>query len=757
MTKPGDEASLFDNTAPWPTAPVSLYAEVVFNRPIRAIYSYEVPAPLTDRILAGKRVLVPFGKGNKQEVGYCVGLSDRRPETSRLKAIESVLDDQPLLSTSMMRLTRWLADYYFCGWGQVLEAVLPRAVKEQSGTRWVVLVTAIPRTDADPTTLPSKQRQTYELLVEAQKPLPMEEATRLCRVGSGVIKGLIQKGWVSAKRQRVQHWVEGPTNVPRTKSLILNKYQQDACDRIIRAVETGASTHFLLHGVTGSGKTEVYLQSIAEVVKRGREAIVLVPEISLTPQTIERFRGRFQDIAVLHSHLSDAERHGYWQRINRGEVQVVVGARSAIFAPCRNLGIVIIDEEHETTFKQETTPRYHARDAAFERSRLEGVPVVLGSATPSLETWIAAQRGDCELLSLPERVGELTMPRVRCIDLREEYRRQKGLASISPSLAKAMMECLDRKGQVILLLNRRGFAPAIICPQCGQTEKCQHCDIALTFHKHRGQAVCHSCDATCPAPRRCSKCGHGELKLTGFGTQRLQDEVKARFPNARCERMDSDTMRSAGHYERVLTAFRNEEVDVLLGTQMIAKGLDFPNVQLVGVISADTARNIPDFRASEKTFQLIVQVAGRAGRGRDPGLVLVQTFNPEDPAIQNAIRTDYHRFVAGELPTRRDFNYPPFGKLTRIIVRSKSEQGAREAAQAIATSLTTAATSMKDIQILGPAPAPVTKLRDFFRYHLQIHTPDTPSRQALLEAGLGNLTISSMAEYVVDVDPVDLL
>lgn len=757
MTMPGREPSLFDNAPSWPTAPAFLFADVVFNRPIRAIYTYGVPATLVDRILAGKRVLAPFGKGNKQETGYCVGLTDKPPETTSLKSIDDVLDDQPLLSHSMLRLTRWLADYYFCGWGQVLEAVLPRAVKEKSGTRWMVLVSAITRTDADPYTLTPKQRQTYELLLEASKPLPIEEATRLCRVGTGVLKGLIQKGWLVAKKERVQQWSEKAHDVPRTKSLTLNPHQQQACDRIVRAIESGASTKFLLHGVTGSGKTEIYLQSIAEVVKRGREAIVLVPEISLTPQTIERFRGRFNDIAVLHSHLSDAERHGYWQRIHRGEVQVVVGARSAVFAPCRNLGLIIIDEEHETTFKQETTPRYHARDVAFERSRLESVPVVLGSATPSLESWTAAHRGECELLSLPERVGDLTMPRVRCIDLREEYRRQKGLAAISPSLAKGMMECLARKGQIILLLNRRGFAPAIICPQCGQAAKCQHCDIALTFHKHRQQAICHSCDATLPAPQRCSHCGHGELKLTGFGTQRLQDEVKARFPDAKVERMDSDTMRTAGHYERVLSAFRSGEVDILLGTQMIAKGLDFPNVQLVGVISADTARNIPDFRASEKTFQLIVQVAGRAGRGRDPGLVLVQTYNPEDPALQNAIRTDYHRFVAGELPIRRDFHYPPFGKLTRIIVRSKTEQGSREAAKLLAESLNAAAQGSLQIQILGPAPAPVTKLRDFFRYHIQIHTPDSASRQSLLEAALGNFSMPSTSEYVVDVDPVDLL
>ena len=519
----------FDNTPSWPTAPVSLYAEVVFNRPIRAVYSYAVPLSLSDRILAGKRVLVPFGKGNKQEVGYCVGLTDRRPETTNLKAIDSVLDDQPLLSTSMLRLTRWIADYYFSGWGQVLEAVLPRAVKEQSGTRWVILLSAITRANAHPESLSPKQRQAYELLLEAGKPLPMEEATRLARVGPGVIKGLIQKGWASASRQRLQRWVEGPTNVTRTKSLVLNKHQQEACDRIVRAIETG-DVHSLFASWRHGKRKD---RSLSSIDRRGRQ----------TWSRSNRSRAGNQPDTTNHRAIS-----GTIQR-NRCLAQSSLRFRTAWIlaanskgrgtrrrrcpqrnlAPCRNLGLVIIDEEHETTFKQETTPRYHARTVAFERSRLESVPVVLGSATPSLESWMAAHRGECELLSLPERVGELTMPRVRCIDLREEYRRQRGLASISPSLAKAMLECLERKGQVILLLNRRGFAPAIICPQCGQTAKCHHCDIALTFHKHRGQAVCHSCDATCPAPRQCSHCGHNELKLTGFGTQRLQDEVESGF------------------------------------------------------------------------------------------------------------------------------------------------------------------------------------------------------------------------------------
>jgi primosomal protein N' (replication factor Y) len=539
--------------------------------------------------------------------------------------------------------------------------------------------------------------------------------------------------------------------------MTLNPHQSAACRQIIDAIRAEAASTFLVHGVTGSGKTEVYLQSIAEVVQRGREAIVLVPEISLTPQTIERFRGRFERVAVLHSHLTDAQRHGQWRAIRDGQVQVVIGARSAIFAPCPNLGLIIIDEEHETTFKQETTPRYHAREVALERARLERVPVVLGSATPSLESWAAAKRGEYTLLSLPERVAHLTLPRVETIDLKQEYRRQRGLAAIGPSLHKAVVECLLRKGQVILLLNRRGFAPAILCPQCGHVEKCNHCDISLTFHKSKGQAVCHSCDTVLPAPRKCSSCGHADLRLTGFGTQRLEDEVRARFPAAKIERMDSDTMRSAGHYERVLGAFRAGEVDILLGTQMIAKGLDFPNVQLVGVISADIARNLPDFRASERLFQLIVQVSGRAGRGKDPGLVLVQSFNPDDPALVSAVRSDFETFVRRELSSRRDFHYPPFGKLTRIILRCPSESAVQKGADALADQLRQHQPAGNGIAILGPAPAPVTRVRDYYRYHLQLHTPDHESRLAWLESTFADFTIPSPVEHVVDIDPIDLL
>jgi primosomal protein N' (replication factor Y) len=750
------QPGLFDPPAPpWQGGASSLFAEVVVSRPLRTAYIYSVPEKLADQILPGKRVLVPFGKSTKPIVGYCVGVVDAPPSDRKLKPIHSILDEQALLAPSMLRLSKWISEYYFCGWGQVLDAVLPAAVKQNSGTRWQTFLIPLPAGDRSLADLTPKQRDAYEALVDFGRPSQPDEVARAARCGPAVVRTLVQKGWAAAKKSRVQTRSPDTTPSPRVQPLLLNPHQQRAFEAVVAAVRDGAARTFLLHGVTGSGKTEVYLQAIAEAVRRGREAIVLVPEISLTPQTIERFRGRFQHVAVLHSHLSDAERHWHWQRIHRGEVQVVVGARSAVFAPCRNLGLIVLDEEHEYTFKQETTPRYHAREVALQRSKLESVPVVLGSATPSLESWLAAERGEYTLLSLPDRVADLTLPRVQSVDLRQEYKSFRGLASIGPTLARAMQRCLADGGQVILLLNRRGFAPAILCPQCGQVEKCPHCDIALTFHKNRAKAVCHSCDAVAPVPRQCSGCGFQGLLFRGFGTQRLEDEVKARCPSARVARMDSDTMRSAAHYERTLAAFKAGEIDVLLGTQMIAKGLDFPNVRLVGVISADTARNLPDFRGSEKTFQLIVQVSGRAGRGADPGLVLVQTFNPDDPVIQSAVHGDFFSFVQRELPTRRDFRYPPFTKLTRIVVRSKEEAAARAAAETIAESLR--ARAAPGSTVLGPAPAPFAKLRDLYRFHVQVQSPDDDSRRALLDAALAPLSLPPNVESAVDVDPIELL
>ncbi|HET8648014.1 MAG TPA: primosomal protein N', partial [Vicinamibacteria bacterium] len=385
--------------------------------------------------------------------------------------------------------------------------------------------------------------------------------------------------------------------------------------------------------VTGSGKTEIYLRAIEEVVAQGKEALVLVPEISLTPQTIGCFRGRCGEVAVLHSHLGNAERGGHWRRIAAGHVQVVVGARSAVFAPTRNLGLIVIDEEHEGSFKQESTPRYHARDVAVMRARLEGVPILLGSATPSLESWHNAQRGQYTLLTLPARVQDLPMPKVALIDLRHDMPRGAGFQALSPTLERAMRTALAAGGQVILLLNRRGFSTHMHCPACGYVETCRFCDLGLTYHRQRDVMLCHYCGYEQQPPELCPKCGKVPVRYQGLGTEKLQLEIEQKFPGQVVKRMDSDTMRRPGSHAKLLNAFRKGEVHILLGTQMIAKGLDFPNVTLVGVVNADVGLHLPDFRAAERTFQLLAQVAGRAGRGDRGGLVMVQTFTPEHPAI----------------------------------------------------------------------------------------------------------------------------
>ena len=435
------------------------------------------------------------------------------------------------------------------------------------------------------------------------------------------------------------------------RHLRLTSEQTATLEAVSSAIEANSFAPFLIHGVTGSGKTEVYLAAIEKVVAQNREAIALVPEISLTPQTIKRFSDRFGKVAVLHSHLSDADRHRYWQSIAAGEVQVVVGVRSAIFAPAKRLGLIVIDEEHESTFKQETAPRYHARDVAVKRAQMEGIPVLLGSATPSLESWRNAQLGRYKLLSMPYRALGRPMPRVDLIDLRHE---KTAIGCLSEPLRRAMLDSLEKGGQVMLLLNRRGFHTFALCPRCGAVVKCHACDVAMTYHKQRHILLCHTCDAERPCPEACPSCRAPKLFYGGIGTERLEREIQSAFPDYPARRMDSDTMRGTGSHERVLAAFETGAIRILLGTQMIAKGLDFPNVTLVGVVSADTALHLPDFRAAEKTFQLVAQVAGRTGRGDKLGRVIVQTYAPEHPAIRLAAHHDFVGFAAEELPMRKN-------------------------------------------------------------------------------------------------------
>jgi len=563
--------------------------------------------------------------------------------------------------------------------------------------------------------------------------------------------------------------------------------------------DAGATQHtFLLHGVTGSGKTEVYLQAIAHALDQGKGAIVLVPEISLTPQTVERFKARFSSgklqtlVAVLHSHLSAGERHDEWHKIRQGRARIVIGARSAIFAPVDPLGLIIVDEEHEHSYKQEETPRYHARDVAVVRGQMEDAVVVLGSATPSMESFYNAQRGKYTLLEMPSRVDDQRMPIVRVIDMRKENRKSKGVQIFSQELKEAITQRLEKCEQVILFLNRRGWSTSLQCPQCGYVAECPNCSVSLTYHRAAQKLLCHICGHAEPAPRACPepKCANPAIRYSGLGTERVEDTLGKLFPHARIKRMDSDVLKRKDDYRRILTDFRTGKIDILVGTQMIAKGLHFPNVTLVGIIYADLSLHIPDFRAGERTFQLLTQVAGRAGRGDVEGEVFVQAFTPFHPAIQYARRHDYAGFYDQEIEFREQLKYPPVGRIALLMLKGRNEEKVRFSAEHVRTELERRGKAKEkgskgvketdelllgleqkpsaplpplslsllpsDLVIAGPAPAPLARAESFYRYQLMLRTRQMSGLSRHLSALIETLELPDDVTLSVDIDPVNL-
>jgi primosomal protein N' (replication factor Y) len=763
--KPSMQPNLFPGNLfhePAPTTTASLFADVVFDRPLDHAYTYAVPESLIGAVAVGKRVAAPFGKGDKTIVGHCVRLAAAGPERT-VKELVRVLDEEPLLTPDLLRLTRWMADYYLCGWGQVLNAVVPAGARHQAGLRSAIFVQAVPEAELPPTppTLTPKQTAALDALRRAGKPMEIRRLAQVAQCGTVPVEALVAKGMARRVTRRVDRFQDTTEAAVHEPPVTLNTDQLKVWAPVEKAVRGGGFQAFLLYGVTGSGKTEIYLRAIEEVVRQGKQALVLVPEISLTPQTIQRFRGRCGEMAVMHSHLGDAERGGHWRRVASGQVQVVVGARSAVFAPARKLGLIVIDEEHEATFKQESTPRYHARDVAVMRARLENVPILLGSATPSLESWHNAHRGQYTLLTLPTRVLDRPMPKVALIDLRNEIPRGGKFHALSPTLERAMKQALHDGGQVILLLNRRGFSTHVHCPACGHVETCRFCDVALTYHRERSLMLCHYCGYEQNPPDLCPKCGQQACRYQGLGTEKLEGEIAEKFPGIEARRMDSDTMRRPGSHAKVLAAFRRGEVRILFGTQMIAKGLDFPNVTLVGVVNADVGMHLPDFRAAERTFQLLAQVSGRAGRGSQGGRVLVQTFNPEQPCVALAAAHDYTGFVSSELPHRKVLSYPPFQRMARVIVRSRD----REAAEAFAhklvdvfnQALTRVTGEDSSVRLLGPAEAPVFRLKGYYRYHFQLQSPSAGALHHVLRHVLPAAKTPTGVECTVDIDPLAML
>jgi len=734
------------------------FVDVALNLPIRREFTYRLLPG--QQAAPGSRVLVPF-RGRRLS-GIVVATSDANDlPQDKVKDVDRVLDPTLQIPPALLVLARKIAADFGCAYGEALDAMLPAAAKVRGVRRLPHLALAVPPEDvarhcAELEDRHPEQARVLHAVLEYGAPMPVLLAMRKTDTSDSPHKTLCRHGLL----RRVLLAEESLALIPETGETTsrhdLNEEQARAVAQVLAAVDAGRQRTFLLHGVTGSGKTEVYLHVLERVRALGKSAIVLVPEIALTPQTVGRFAARFpNDVAVLHSGLTEAQRGRQWHDLLAGRMKIVVGARSALFAPVRDLGLIVIDEEHEGTFKQESTPRYHAREVAVLRAEIEGACVVLGSATPSLESYGRARRGVYELLKLEKRAGGSRLPRIVVEDLRNAERgdRSEGVV-LTRMLRNLVSERLAAKEQVILFLNRRGYAPVLICPRCGEVCKCEHCEVSMTWHQRRARIVCHWCSSEKRRPEVCAKCKNGAFHELGMGTERVVASVQKAFPEAVVARMDADSTSKRGSLETLLHAFRKRQIDVLVGTQMLAKGHDFPNVTLVGVVSADSGLFLPDYRAAERTFQLLSQVAGRAGRAEKEGLVVFQTLSPTNYAIEAASKLDYESFVRQELAFRKETGYPPFSRLIRVLFEGKDlPECAREAAQARQL-----VAGLPSVEALGPAPAIQAKIKDRHRLHvvLKCFTPAAFTAAMERVATVEDLTTHRL-RVTLDVDPGSLI
>ncbi|SHF20160.1 replication restart DNA helicase PriA [Caldanaerobius fijiensis DSM 17918] len=696
------------------------YAEVIIDinsSNVDKIYDYAVPDDID--VKPGIRVVVDFNK--RLVEGFIVGVKEKSDvDSSRIKSIMRIIDSKPVLTEKQLVLAYWMKERYLCHLVEALRCIMPVDVKKSMEMAHMVVELKVSIAEIEQFIFSNKKNTRQiavlkELLNRGDNPVKASELIKATGSDYGVLKRLKEKGLIDVYYIDTEKNPYSSCNYGRTERLELTAEQRKALDEIKKGMDASKGK-YLIHGVTGSGKTEIFLQAIEYNIKKGKDAIVLVPEISLTPQTIERFKGRFGDnVAVLHSRLSDGERIDQWKRIMDGKVKVVVGVRSAVFAPFKNLGLVIVDEEHESTYKQsDMRPKYDAREVAERRCELEGAVLVLASATPSILNYYRAVEGHLNLLRLKKRVNNKKLPYVHIVDMRQEL--MSGNRSIfSKELYDEMKNTLARKEQLILFLNRRGFYTFVSCRLCGYVMKCPHCNISLTFHAD-GTLQCHYCGYSIYMPKSCPACGQNSIRYFGMGTERVEKEVKALFPDARILRMDVDTTRKKGSFEKIYTAFKNREADILIGTQMISKGLDFPGVSLVGIITADTALNFPEYNASERTFQLITQVAGRAGRGNRQGKVIIQTYYPDHYAILCAKNHDYEGFYRREITFREKSDYPPFSELAVFTLSGFDDKIVKEKSMLLYDIIETY--NEPDIQVFKPMPAMLHKLRDKYRWNI---------------------------------------
>ncbi len=785
------------------------YVRVIVDRAIHRELDYSVPETLAERVGVGSRVRVPFR--DRSALATVVAIPEES-DAKGIRPIEAVIGEAPILSEPLLELARWIGTYYCCPIETVMRSMLPQVIR-RAEVGWKKQLFIQPGSKIAEVEIEKlrkrapRQAELLQAILKLEKPVRAAHLLRETSLDNQTLRALVKRGLAELREEAVVRDPHGDEQFIATSNLVLNEEQTRALSEIMQALDAPESARpLLLHGVTGSGKTEIYLQAIRAALERGRTAIVLVPEISLTPQTVERFKGRFaeaqDDVAVLHSHLSEGERHDEWHKIHSGRARIVIGARSAVFAPLKNLGLIVVDEEHETTYKQEEAPRYHARDVAVVRAKTEKCVVVLGGATPSLESYHNAVTGKYQLVTLTQRVDQNQMPLMRVVDLRQERRKEKKSAILSEKLSQAIADRLEKREQTILFLNRRGFSTSLLCSNCGEARNCPNCSVALTFHQHflqgnsarrettSGRLSCHLCGHTAAVPKKCPACGQDALIYYGFGTEKVESTVAQIFPKAVVHRMDADSMTRKDAYRETLRNFRSGKIDILVGTQMIAKGLHFPNVTLVGIINADLALHIPDFRAGERTFQLLTQVAGRAGRGETPGEVFVQTYTPFSPSIQFARHHDFAGYFQQELEFRERCDFPPFKHAILITVRSSHEGRAKLSAETLKRRLSeslaysaeaaakpeahsAAPTPRKPLRlpslrpaakagpkefILGDAtPAPLEKLQGQFRFHILIRGEAIMRLSRLVRETLDKLPFPEDVTVTIDVDPYQLL
>ncbi len=724
------------------------------------VFEYRIPERFEDQIEPGSRVIFPFGKGNRMMTGYVIEVTET-PEYDPAKIKELIRPDSEgnSIESDLIGLAAWIRNRYGGTMSQALKTVIP--VRKRTAPQQKKLLHLVPEPAEAKSLLAEMERKHHtararllQALLE-QSPVPYEAVTQKLHITAAVVRSMEEQGLLRVETTR--NYRNPFSGMDRAKPApVLNETQRAIAEDILDRAAAGDDRPSLIHGVTGSGKTEVYMEIIGRVIREGKKAIVLIPEIALTYQTLMRFYGRFGSrVSVLHSRMSAGERSDQFERAQRGEIDVMIGPRSALFTPFSEIGVIIIDEEHESSYKNENTPSYHARETAVRRAQMSGGFVVLGSATPSIESYARARGGQYQLYEMPRRVSDRPMPRVEIVDLRQELR--GGNRSIlSRALRQGMEERLRKKEQVMLFLNRRGMAGFVSCRSCGEVVKCPHCDVSLSLHKGR-RMVCHYCGYEQPEVDKCPSCGSGQIGTFRAGTQKIEEYVAKEFPEARVLRLDADAARAKDSYEKILSAFANQEADILIGTQMIVKGHDFPKVTLVGILAADLSLHVPDFRAGERTFQLLTQAAGRAGRGDRPGEVVIQTYQPDHYSITAAAAQDYQTFFRQEYVFRRLMHYPPAWHMLLVRTESSSEQAADVCMQEIETAVRrlTAHVSERELQLVGPADAFVSKVNDVYRKVFYMKAADE-NLLIRLKNRLEQAVATDLVSVSFDMDPVNM-